>query len=373
MQFGDAMVVFGLVFLVASAWYIPWRVSRLLGARGRLWPWRLLVAAMMFAFLLAMNRLMFASGNPAMIALYIAWAVVFCTEIYFFVFLLAAHALARPLNLKRFRAGAVIAVGLVLSLVLTLMQLQRTQRFVVTEHEVAVPGLQKPVTIFHFVDMHLGAFRGRDFLDRVVAEIRDRRPDLVIYNGDLVNSDIALRKEFFDVLGTVPAEQYFTTGNHLLDIDANKLADLLDSAGITYLRSRMVETHGLQLIGLDYMNGGESDFYGLEAEMATELTLADVLPTISRDRGAPTVLVHHAPVGFRHASMGGIDVMLTGSTHSGQKSPINSMFRLTWPEVAGRFDVGNTVVLAAQGGGNYGASFRVGISFEFQFITLVPG
>ena len=373
MHLGDAMKVFALLLLAASIWYIPWRVNRLFGRKGRLWPWRLLGAALMFGYLFAMSRLMFASGSRAFSVVYITWAMVFVLEIYFFVYLLLAHLLSRPLGLKRFRPGSVIAAGLALSMALVVLQLGRTQQFAVTDHVVKVPGLKAPVTILHIVDMHLGAFRGETYLKRVLAQIHARKPDIVIYNGDMVNSDLALSEELFGLFREVEAEQYFTTGNYEYLIDTNRFTDLLEFAGIAYLRSRMVETHGLQLVGLDYMNGGDTNFYGLEADMITELTIADVLPTIPRDREIPTLVVHHAPVGLRHVSMGAADVMLTGTTHSGQKSPLISMFRMTWPEMRGRFDVSDTVVLAAQGGGNYGSWFRVAVSYEYHFITLVPG
>ena len=368
------MKILGLGFLAASIWYLPWRAGALLGLKGRLWPWRVLLAIVMGAYLLAMHFKIFGTSSRALATFYVGWAMVFVFEIYSFIFLAAHHLLSLIPKRPLFGAKGAIALVAVLAGAMTLYQLYRTQYFVISEHEVPVPGLRSPVSILHVVDLHLGAFRGKGFLGRVIAEIKARRPDIVVWNGDLASGGVALDEGLFSMLDGLEAEQYYTTGNYDFDMDTDKLNSLLAAAGIEALRSRMVETHGLQLIGLDYMNGDHSDFYDSEAAMATELTIADVLPNIVRDRSKPTLLVHHSPVGLRQADMGDVDVMLTGNTHSGQKAPLTTMFRLSRPVWrAGPVDIGHMTLVVSQGGGPYGAWFRIGSPYIFQMITLVPG
>ena len=75
----------------------------------------------------------------------------------------------------------------------------------------------------------------------------------------------------------------------------------------------MLETHGLQLIGMEYMNADRETY---DAHVVNALTIQEELPKIARDSKKPTVLVHHSPVGMRYAAEGNIDVMLAGHTHA---------------------------------------------------------
>lgn len=77
----------------------------------------------------------------------------------------------------------------------------------------------------------------------------------------------------------------------------------------------MVDTHGLQLIGLEYMNAHRVTY---DAHIVNDLTMEEELPRIQRSADRPTILVHHNPVGLQHAHRGKIDAMLSGHTHGGQ-------------------------------------------------------
>ncbi|MDR2455781.1 MAG: metallophosphoesterase [Deltaproteobacteria bacterium] len=365
----------GLLILAFSIWYLPWRIAALLGSKRSLAPFRAALGLIMGCYLIAMHFLIFATGNVLIARLYLVWAIIFVFELYLFVILGLSQILGLVFKKLKLKPKTALLGVVLLALGLSFYQLYRTQDYVLSEYVIPVPGLEAPVRIMHFADLHLGAFRGQPFLRKIVDDAKRMEPDIVIWNGDLASSDLALDESLFELFKEISAEQYFTTGNHEFDININRLVSLLEKAGIVFLRSKMVETHGLQLIGLEYMNGGDStDFYDAEAKMVTELTIADVLPGISRTYSAPTVVFHHSPVGIRHVSMGEVDVMLTGNTHAGQLSPLTTMFRLTWPNLkSGLRTVGHLNHLVSSGGGDYGAWFRFGTSYEFQVIDLIPG
>jgi predicted MPP superfamily phosphohydrolase len=345
-----------------------------MGSKRSLAPYWIALGLIMGCYLVAMHNRIFATGNLLLARLYLIWAIVFVFELYLFVILGLAQILGLVFKKAKLKPKTALICLFALALGFSLYQLYRTQDYVLAEYVIPVPGLKEPVRIMHFVDLHLGAFRGEPFLRKIVDDVKRIGPDIVIWNGDLASSDLALDESLFELFKEISAEQYFTTGNHEFDIDINRLVSLLEGAGIVFLRSKMVETHGLQLIGLEYMNGDSGDFYDVGAKMVTELTIADVLPSISRSYSAPTVVFHHSPVGIRHVSMGEVDVMLTGNTHAGQMAPLTTMFRLTWPTLkAGQSTVGHLNHLVSSGGGDYGAWFRFGTSYEFQVIDLIPG
>jgi len=135
----------------------------------------------------------------------------FIFQIYLFLLLLAAH-IFNPL-LKKVSGKAVAGASGLLCLGVVSFGFFQAQSFTVTNHEIEVKGLERPVTLMHIPDLHLGAQHGEDYLQEVIGAINSRTPDFVLYNGDFVDSNIALRPEIFALFKTVKSDQYFTTGN----------------------------------------------------------------------------------------------------------------------------------------------------------------
>jgi hypothetical protein len=74
----------------------------------------------------------------------------------------------------------------------------------------------------------------------------------------------------------------------------------------------VVETHGLQLVGLDYMNADE-DTFDLHPSDDSR-TIKSVLASLHLKDGMPSVLLHHSPAGAQDAAANGIDLMIAGHT-----------------------------------------------------------
>ncbi len=218
-------------------------------------------------------------------------------------------------------------------------------------------------------DIHLGTQRGEAYLKKILQVIEEEKPDIVLYNGDLVDSDIALKPELFNLFKTVEAEQYFTTGNHEFYMDTDKALKLIEDAGIKIVRSEMIETHDIQLIGLEYMNADRETY---DAHIVNDLTIKEELPKIVRDNNKPTVVVHHSPVGMQYVADGGADLMLSGHTHAGQFFPGTAIIRYRFPLSKGQHQIDETTLLVSQGAGTFGPWMRLGTFNEVQVINLVP-
>ena len=61
-------------------------------------------------------------------------------------------------------------------------------------------------------------------------------------------------------MGDFNAPVYFTTGNHEYYVDTKKVLQRVKEAGIRLLDNEKVDTHGLQLVGLRYMNADENSY-----------------------------------------------------------------------------------------------------------------
>ncbi|MDR1872582.1 MAG: metallophosphoesterase [Deltaproteobacteria bacterium] len=360
------MTIAILAILLFSTWYTPWRLKTALGQKSQILA--SVTQFMILAGYIAVIMTKYYITSPLGGVIYNVLGLLFIFQVYLTISVFILHLFSRPL--ARFNKLKLLTqLAIMVSLSLVIIGCAMAQLFTVTETVIQVKGLEKPVTIAHIPDLHLGSHRTRRYLDKVIKTIQDLKPDIVIYNGDLVDSDLALSERVFTKFKQIKAEQYYTTGNHEFYVNTDKALALAQKAGLKVLRSRMVETHGLQLIGLEYMNG---DRDSSDAHRVNDLFLNEELPKIKRDPSKPTVLAHHSPVGVQYVAKEGIEVMLAGHTHGGQVFPGTVLIGLRFPYFKGRFLVDKTTLLVSQGAGTFGPILRLGSFNEIQLVKLVP-
>ncbi|MDR3159888.1 MAG: metallophosphoesterase [Zoogloeaceae bacterium] len=351
-----------LASFAVAVWYVPFRLKKLLGLRGA-WPWSVLSAAVVAGYMLMVAKGIYTWNNIVTAVLFNALGLLLVFFLYLFFFLLVTHPLARwgkrPLGVG----------GIIVSALLVGYGFLNAQSFTVTRHDLPVRGLTQSVRIMHLPDIHLGTQRGEAHLEKLLAVIDEQKPDIVLYNGDLIDSDIALKPELFALFRKVAAEQYFTPGNHEYYMDTESALRRITEAGIRVLQSEMVETHGIQLIGMEYMR---ADRQTHDVHQVNSLTMKEELPRIARDGDKPSLLAHHSPVGMRYVAEGNIAVMLSGHTHGGQFFPGTVLVKYRFPMYSGRYQIGGTTLLVSQGVGTFGPWMRLGTQGEVQVINLIP-
>jgi predicted MPP superfamily phosphohydrolase len=110
----------------------------------------------------------------------------------------------------------------------------------------------------------------------------------------------------------------------------------------------VVETHGLQLVGLDYMNADEDTFELHPSDDSR--TIKSVLGSLHLKDGMPSVLLHHSPAGAQHAAANGIDLMIAGHTHGGQFFPGTLVATAVFPFTHGLYHRGPLQVFVSPNG-----------------------
>ena len=180
--------------------------------------------------------------------------------------------------------------------------------------DVALPRLPEDLAglrIAHLSDFHLGLpSRGEHAVERAVAWVAARAPDLVVITGDLVSrrSGKAELRELladlgpsFAVLGNHDVEHTrdpFSRAAGLTDLEETRL--LVDESAIVELRGRRV-----QLVGVDPR--------AYRARRAQPWTLAD-------DSADLRILLCHFPYVLDRLPPGAFDLVLAGHMHDGQIS-----------------------------------------------------
>ncbi|MFC7529045.1 metallophosphoesterase [Actinoplanes sp. GCM10030250] len=210
-------------------------------------------------------------------------------------------------------------------------------------------------------DIHIGPLTGINHARRIVQVINSVNADLVCVVGDLVDGSVAELGEFAAPLAGIESRNgtFFVTGNHEYYSGHEQWVEEVARLGMRPLRNERVEINGLDLAGVNDLNGEEfddgPDFAG---------TLGD------RDRNRPVVLMAHQPLAAVQAAPYGVDLQLSGHTHGGQMAPFNYLVKLQQPVVSGFGKVDGVPVYVTNGAGFWGPPVRVGAPPQVTVIEL---
>jgi predicted MPP superfamily phosphohydrolase len=285
---------------------------------------------------------------------------------YLFVFLLVYEFVKRFLTTNTKYAGISV---IVLSFITVLVGAWNARDYKVRRIDIPIDGLTQEVTLFHVPDIHLGPFRGKSSLQQIVSDIERLNPDLVLINGDLIDGREGMKPNTLKLLAQVKKPMYFTGGNHDAYVGIEKVRELITQYGVRVLNNEIVETHGIQLVGLDYMNA-DSDVYDVHASERKE-TIKSVMPILGIDPEVPSVIMHHSPAGIEYMHEAGADLVLSGHTHGGQIFPATLIAKIQFPYLKGLYRYESTVVYVTQGIGTFGPPIRIGTEGEATLIKLI--
>ena len=230
------------------------------------------------------------------------------------------------------------------------------QRIAVRTHELRSSSLDSALRIVQISDVHLGSRRS-GFLRRVVKNVNEQTPSLVLITGDLI--DFAdMSDNHLAPLRHLSAPAVFSIGNHERYVDLEAIVSRLQDLDITVLRNRSIEWAGLQIVGIDDAED--------RTQVARELTRIEAEPNRFR------VLMYHRPDGAEAAAEWGIDLMLTGHTHNGQIVPFNWLVKRIFPRIRGEYPIGTMHLFVSPGTGTWGPVLRLGSKNEVTVFDLLP-
>lgn len=350
------------VALALSAAYVHARLLRLF-ARTPRWPGR--IAAMVGVVGIVGSIAVTATSASGMAGyIYVAAGHLLTLHLFLLMALLVLHGLQKLMPSRPVGIGA-----LTVALAFTVYGAINASDFRVQRSSIQLAGLERPVTLMLISDVHIGHHRDGRYLARIVDETNRSGAELVLITGDLLDSEVAFAPGNLDALRSLKAPAYYVIGNHEIDVDAARATALISSLGVRVLHNERVQTHGLDLLGLDYMKADEAAF-DLHPSDKTE-TIRSVLESMTLPSGRPTVAMHHSPVGVPYLEQAGVDLLVAGHTHGGQLFPGTAFAALTFPYNKGLHD-GPTQVFVSTGAGTFLQKGRIGTTNEINLITLVP-
>ncbi len=253
-----------------------------------------------------------------------------------------------------------------LSLVVMLSSLGFYQAFSikVTNYEVDIidlPDSWDGNNIVHISDVHLGPVYREKFLNKVVRQINNQKPEAVFISGDFFDGMEADFSWLSKPLDEIRAHKgvFYGFGNHDLYLGFDYVVELLGDKNLTVLDNKMVEVDGLQIIGVNYSFNND---FNLEKE---------IIEQAGYDVNKPSILIFHAPLNIDYAKSAGIDLQLSGHTHNGQLFPFN--FLAKWAHKGygyGLFREEGYNLVVSSGVGTWGPPMRTSGRAEIVNIKL---
>ena len=225
-----------------------------------------------------------------------------------------------------------------------------------TEH-VTVKTSKMPEKIGRFrvvqiSDIHLGLIVGKSRLKRILRQVKDARPDILVSTGDLVDGQMDDLEMLTDMFRNIPTKygKFAVTGNHEFYAGLDRALAFTEKAGFTILRGEgLTVSNLLNVAGVD--DPARKRYVPDRA--ASEKSL---LEKMSREKF--TLFLKHQPV-INSESLGMFDLQLSGHTHKGQIFPFNLVTKIFYRMHTGLSKVnGSALLYVSRGSGTWGPPIR---------------
>jgi predicted MPP superfamily phosphohydrolase len=217
-------------------------------------------------------------------------------------------------------------------------------------------------------DTHLGYILSADFFRRVVERVNDLRPDVVLMAGDIFDGDydaLADPDAVRDLLGNIsaPAGLYACLGNHDSGPGAERMVELLESAGVHVLRDEAI------VVQNRFVVAGRRDSSPIGR---TDDIPRQPLPAWTDEaRDLPVIVLDHQPSNIGEYG-DPVDLIVSGHTHDGQIFPGNLIVHALFDAAYGYYRASPTSpqVITTSGVGTWGPPLRIASNSEVVHIHL---
>ena len=229
-------------------------------------------------------------------------------------------------------------------------------------------GVSKHVQIAVASDIHLGNIVGNRHLKRMVDQINQMEPDLILLPGDVIDDSIEpfLRNKMSETLQHLKAKYgvFAVLGNHeYYGGHIEHYVEEMRRIGIEVLRDEVVELNGGSIVV-----AGRKDKTAETMDPDGRKSSKDLLSDVDLSRFV--IMMDHQPYGFAAAAEAGVDLLLCGHTHRGQFAPnhwlTGRLFELDW----GYMQKNEMHVAVSSGYGTWGPPIRIASRSELLKIDV---
>ena len=314
--------MFGLLLLIVVTViqiYVFWRISSVPFIKAHLSRASLILIGVIIWAFFSLGRVVGHEG-AGMLALGLelvgmTWLGILCL-IFACVLvtdLLTGFGFLLPRIAPRLRGAALLA-GILLS---AIALVQGFRPPVVKTYDIYLPSLPAELDGMKLVaigDTHLGSILGKNWMEVLIARVREENPDVVLLLGDILEGHGNNPEEMIPVLRSLsaPLGVWAVPGNHESYGRVDVTRRILEGSGFNMLLNSHVELRpGLVLAGIEYRGRRNRDRKKDER----------ILQALKGKPNGAIILLSHEPSEAEFAARAGVDLMLCGHTHGGQIWP----------------------------------------------------
>ena len=359
------LILIGIFAIMGLAvWYLARRTAFIFGTRANWWYVAYsitLVSSLVFMFLASQPWTL----NPIGHFCSIASSVMVGILLYLLMVMILVDWVQWFAHLPHWLFGTVVGT---LTLIVCGYATYNASNTKLVEVKVQLPKLQQNIRIVQLTDTHIGHFRGKEHVQKLVSLVNKANPDIIFFTGDCFESWYNFNAQTLEPLAQLQAPIYFVEGNHDGYVNSKQAKQLLREAGVHVLENEVATDKGLCIVGLEYMSA-DTKSVNAHAPHRSE-TIESILPSLPIDKTLPVIALQHSPIGTNYIEKAGIDLLLSGHTHGGQLWP------LTWiNNRAFRYNKGlskqNTLqIYTSCGSGSFGPPMRLGTPSEIAVLDL---
>ncbi len=245
-------------------------------------------------------------------------------------------------------------------------------RLTVSQLQIPVQGLTRPIRIVQLSDIHVERITPRE--QAIPHQVESLRPDMIVITGDFINESYINQPQTIDATRELIGQLKAPFG--VFGVNGNvethdRLQQMLDGLDITVLDNQVVRIpeigQNFVLIGLNYVNGS-----------VDEANLTQLMAQVRPDDFS--LLLYHKPDLAYAARDKNVKLYLAGHTHGGQvRAPFygaifsNSRYGKTFE--MGQYQLGEMTLFVSRGLGFTGGvapRIRFLAPPEIAVIDLVP-
>lgn len=266
----------------------------------------------------------------------------------------------------------ILVIGTIILLLLAALLLRGTwnawvpavQTYRVTVNKQA--GSRSKLTIAAASDIHLGTIVGNRHLERLLKELEQMKPDIILLPGDVLDDDIEpyIRKKMSATMSRLgaPLGVYAVLGNHeYIGGHIDRYVKEMNEIGIQVLLDDSV------LIDDSFYIIGRKD---LSARRMPEGRLRTEELVEHLDASRPLILMDHQPSDLDEYADAGIDISLSGHTHRGQFAPNHWITRRLFELDYGYLHKGRLHAIVSSGFGTWGPPVRIASRCEIVKVEV---
>ncbi len=225
---------------------------------------------------------------------------------------------------------------------------------------------QSEIKVALVTDVHMGFMIGNKRVKRLVKQLNQEAPDLILFGGDLVDHNPLpviqqdMGRHFAEL--NPPMGVYAATGNHEYIGKPDVSIDYLSQFGIQYVRDTMINVQDkLWIVGRE---DRDKRRYATEKRKPLKHLLN------GHTYNEPVILIDHQPVEYDAVAQTPVDLMVSGHTHKGQLWPFGYITRKVFENDQGLMQKAATWFYTSPGYGTWGPPVRTGNRPEIALITL---